>query len=67
MRFVETVEAAVGRPAIRKMLPMQQGDVPRTFAAPDLLKALTGFTPSISVEEGVKRFVDWYRAEMAGV
>ena len=67
MRFVETVEAAVGRPAIRKMLPMQQGDVPRTFAAPDLLKALTGFTPSISVEEGVRRFVDWYRAEMAGV
>ncbi len=67
MRFVETVEAAVGRPAIRRMLPMQQGDVPRTFAAPDLLKALTGFTPSISVEEGVKRFVDWYRAEMAGV
>ncbi|MEK1925924.1 MAG: NAD-dependent epimerase [Rhizobium giardinii] len=67
MRFVETVEAAVGRPAIRTMLPMQQGDVPRTFAAPDLLNALTGFTPSISVEEGVRRFVDWYRAEMADV
>ena len=33
MRFVETVEAAVGRPAIRTMLPMQQGDVPRTFAS----------------------------------
>ncbi|MBW9063237.1 NAD-dependent epimerase [Rhizobium herbae] len=66
MRFVETVEAAVGRPAVRRMLPMQQGDVPRTFAAPDLLTALTGFTPSISVEEGVRRFVDWYRAEMAG-
>ena len=64
MRFVETVEAAVGRPAIRSMLPMQQGDVPRTFAAPDLLKSLTGFTPSISVEEGVRRFVEWYRAEM---
>lgn len=64
MRFVETVEAAVGRPAIRTMLPMQQGDVPRTFAAPNLLNSLTGFTPSISVEEGVRRFVDWYRAEM---
>ncbi|KQV42348.1 UDP-glucuronate 5-epimerase [Rhizobium sp. Root73] len=64
MRFVETVEAAVGRPAIRSMLPMQQGDVPRTFAAPDLLNSLTGFTPSISVEEGVRRFVEWYRAEM---
>ncbi|OJF95074.1 NAD-dependent epimerase [Pararhizobium antarcticum] len=64
MRFVETVEAAVGKAAIRVMLPMQQGDVPRTFAAPDLLQALTGFTPTISVEDGVKRFVDWYRAEM---
>ncbi|WP_438750868.1 NAD-dependent epimerase [Pararhizobium sp. O133] len=64
MAFVETVEAAIGKPAIRKMLPMQQGDVPRTFAAPDLLNALTGFKPSISVQEGVKRFVDWYRAEM---
>jgi len=64
MRFVETVEAAVGKQAIRVMLPMQQGDVPRTFAAPDLLQALTGFTPTISVEDGVKRFVDWYRAEM---
>ncbi|WP_455269362.1 NAD-dependent epimerase [Rhizobium herbae] len=64
MRFVEMVEAAVGRPAIRTMLPMQQGDVPRTFAAPALLNSLTGFTPSISVEEGVRRFVEWYRAEM---
>lgn len=64
MRFVETVEAAVGHQAIRTMLPMQQGDVPRTFAAPDLLNSLTGFTPSISVEEGVRRFVEWYRAEM---
>lgn len=65
MHFVETVEAALGRNAIRTMLPMQQGDVPRTFAAPELLAALTGFKPSIAVEDGVRRFVDWYRAEMA--
>ncbi|PST25577.1 NAD-dependent epimerase [Mesorhizobium plurifarium] len=60
MTFIETVEKAVGRPAIRNMLPMQQGDVPRTFASPDLLEALTGFKPSVSVEEGVARFVEWY-------
>ncbi|RVR08052.1 NAD-dependent epimerase [Sinorhizobium meliloti] len=60
MTFVETVEKAVGRPAIHNMLPMQQGDVPRTFASPDLLEALTGFKPSVSVEEGVARFVEWY-------
>ncbi|RVP95522.1 NAD-dependent epimerase [Sinorhizobium meliloti] len=60
MTFVETVENAMARPAIRNMLPMQQGDVPRTFASPDLLEALTGFKPSVSVEEGVARFVEWY-------
>lgn len=44
MDFVELVEKALGQPAIRKMLPMQKGDVPRTYAAPDLLQALTGYT-----------------------
>ena len=61
MTFVETVEKAVGRPAIHNMLPMQQGDVPRTFASPDLLAALTGFVPAITVPEGVGKFVEWYR------
>ena len=65
MHFVETVEKAVGKPAIRNMLPMQQGDVPRTFASPDLLRALTGFVPHTSVEEGIKALVAWYR-EMNG-
>ncbi|APG83913.1 UDP-glucuronate 5'-epimerase LspL [Sinorhizobium americanum CCGM7] len=60
MTFVETVEKAVGRPAVRNMLPMQMGDVPRTYASPDLLEALTGFKPTINVEEGVARFVEWY-------
>ncbi|HEV7321099.1 MAG TPA: NAD-dependent epimerase [Ensifer sp.] len=61
MTFVETVEKAVGKPAVRNMLPMQQGDVPRTFASPDLLEALTEFKPSIPVEEGVARFAAWYK------
>ncbi|MBB5275850.1 UDP-glucuronate 4-epimerase [Rhizobium rosettiformans] len=60
MDFVELVEKALGQPAIRKMLPMQKGDVPRTYAAPDLLQALTGYTPSTRLEEGVKAFVEWY-------
>ncbi len=58
--FVDTVEKALGRPAKRKMLPMQKGDVPRTFASPDLLMALTGYKPDTSLETGVKAFVDWY-------
>jgi len=63
MDFVETIEAALGKPAIRKMLPIQPGDVHRTFAVPDLLVALTGFKPVIDVEEGVRRFVEWYRED----
>jgi len=60
--FVDTVEAAVGRTAVRNMLPMQPGDVPRTFAAADLLKALTGYVPSTPLADGVAAFVTWYRA-----
>jgi UDP-glucuronate 4-epimerase len=58
--FVDIVEKAIGRPAKRQMLPMQQGDVPRTFASPALMQALTGYTPATRLEEGVKAFVEWY-------
>lgn len=58
--FVETIERIMGKSAKRKMLPMQKGDVPRTFASPDLLVALTGRKPEIGLEEGVKAFVQWY-------
>jgi UDP-glucuronate 4-epimerase len=59
--FVAAVERALGKTAERKLLPMQMGDVPATFANTDLLEALTGFRPATSVDEGVPRFVDWYR------
>jgi len=59
--FIDTVEAALGKAAIRQMLPMQKGDVPRTFASAELLEALTGYRPSTSVETGVRAFVQWYR------
>lgn len=58
--FIETIEKIMGKPAKRKMLPMQKGDVPRTFASPDLLVALTGRKPEIGLEQGVKAFVQWY-------
>ena len=69
MDFVQLVEKALGQPAIRHMLPMQKGDVPRTYAAPDLLQALTGYTPTTKLEDGVKAFVEWYleaRPELQG-
>lgn len=61
LAFVETIEAAVGTPAVRRMLPMQKGDVPQTFASPALLEALTGHVPRTTVEQGVRSFVAWYR------
>lgn len=67
MDFVQTVEHALGQSAKRTMLPMQKGDVPRTFAAPDLLVALTGYKPETTLDKGVKAFVEWYleaRADM---
>lgn len=60
MDFVEMVEKALGKASIRQMLPMQKGDVPRTYAAPDLLQALTGYTPSTKLADGVEAFVQWY-------
>ena len=60
MPFIQALENALGRTATKRMLPMQKGDVRATTAAPQLLEALTGFKPSIPVEEGVRRFVEWY-------
>jgi UDP-glucuronate 4-epimerase len=60
MDFVENVENAMGYKAKRIMLPMQKGDVPRTFASPDLLLALTGYRPDTPLEKGTEAFVEWY-------
>lgn len=59
--FIAAIEAAAGRPAIRNMMPMQPGDVTRTWADTALLRALTDFAPATPVEQGVAAFVAWYR------
>jgi UDP-glucuronate 4-epimerase len=59
--FIDAVETALGAPVQRRMLDMQKGDVPETFASPDLLQALTGYVPETDVATGVRAFVDWYR------
>jgi UDP-glucuronate 4-epimerase len=61
--LVAAVERALGRKARTRLLPMQKGDVPQTFAASDLLQALTGFVPQVEVADGVRAFVDWYRSQ----
>ncbi|HEX7044407.1 MAG TPA: NAD-dependent epimerase [Burkholderiales bacterium] len=62
MRFVRALEQALGRKAQLQMLPMQEGDVPATFADVESLSNDVGFRPNTPVEEGVRRFVEWYRA-----
>ncbi len=63
MRYIETIEAVLGRKAKLNLLPMQPGDVARTSASPALLKALTGYQPGTDIREGLQKFVDWYVAE----
>jgi UDP-glucuronate 4-epimerase len=59
--FVEAIEAEIGRKAVRKYLPMQQGDVPATWADASLLQSLTGYRPQTHYRDGVAKFVAWYR------
>jgi UDP-glucuronate 4-epimerase len=61
MRMIEVLEQALGRKAEKLMLPMQPGDVTSTFADVSRLKALTGYAPGVKLEEGLPRFVEWYR------
>ena len=60
-KFIDAIEAKLGRKAIRNLMPMQPGDVRDTFASADLLEKLTGYRPETKIEEGVGKFVDWYR------
>lgn len=59
--FIDAIEAEIGKKAIRNYMPMQQGDVPATWADASLLQSLTGYRPQTSFREGVARFVQWYR------
>ncbi len=61
MRLIEALERKLGVEARKVMRPMQPGDVPATYADVSDLEEEVGFRPSTSIEEGVGRFVDWYR------
>ncbi|AJY71805.1 capsular biosynthesis protein CpsI [Geobacter sulfurreducens] len=61
MHFIEVLEDALGSTAEKTMLPIQPGDVPATYADVDDLMADVGFRPTTSIEEGIDRFVEWYR------
>lgn len=61
MRFIEAIENALGMKAEKNLLPIQPGDVIATFADVSKLRDWTGFQPGTEVEDGVSRFVSWYR------
>ncbi|WP_234571593.1 NAD-dependent epimerase [Rhodohalobacter sp. 614A] len=61
MDFIHEIEKNLGIEANKNLMPMQKGDVPKTWADVQSLHTLTGFRPEVSVEEGVKRFIDWYK------
>ena len=61
MDFIEAIEKAVGKVATKNFMPLQDGDVPATFADVSELSAWTGFKPATPVVDGVGRFVRWYR------
>lgn len=61
MTFIEVIEKALGKPAQKNFLPIQPGDVLSTYADVDELMRDVGFKPSTSIDEGIQRFVQWYR------
>jgi UDP-glucuronate 4-epimerase len=61
MRFIEVLEETLGKKAKKNLMPLQPGDVLATCADAADLESVTGFRPQISVEEGINRFVAWYR------
>ena len=60
--MVRLIEAALGRPAIRELMPMQPGDVPETCADVEDLRQAVDFAPTTPIAEGIGRFIDWFRA-----
>ena len=66
MEMITTLEAAIGREAVKIMRPMQPGDVTATYADISKLHALTGYRPKVKLAEGLRRFVDWYKTFYPG-
>jgi UDP-glucuronate 4-epimerase len=62
-RLIELIAAALGKEPVIESLPFQEGDVPLTHAEIDKARRLLGYAPKIGIEEGIRRFVEWYRSE----
>jgi len=60
MQYIKAIEISLGKEAIKNFLPLQQGDVPDTYADTSEIENDLKYKPSMKVELGVKNFVDWY-------
>lgn len=61
LRFIDIIEKNLNKKATVRLKPMQQGDVKETSADINKLEQITGYLPQVSIEEGIKRFIDWYK------
>jgi UDP-glucuronate 4-epimerase len=61
MDFIKIIESEIGKSAEINFMPLQPGDVPETYADISKAQRLLGYQPTVSVPEGVKSFIDWYR------
>lgn len=61
MTMIESLERHLGKPAVKNMMDIQPGDVPETFADIDALQKDVGFSPATTIDDGVSKFVAWYR------
>ena len=61
MNFINTLEKELGIKAIKNYLPMQKGDVQSTLSDTKLLKRITGYNPKTKYQEGIKKFINWYK------
>jgi len=61
LEFIACIEEALGKTAVKRMLPLQDGDVPATYADTQALQDWVDCVPATSVQDGIRRFVSWYR------
>ena len=61
LRFIDIIEKNLNKKATVRLKPMQQGDIKETNADINKLEQITGYLPQVSIEEGIKRFIDWYK------
>ena len=66
-RLVELIEASLGVKAVIDRQPMQPGDVPTTFADISKAKSLLGYDPTTKIEDGIPKFVEWFRSTREGM